>query len=93
MHRFLAWRAFPVFRPPYYNGIRASEEPEGTVVRTAGLGRAVRSVVNTFRSTPAWRDWVARLAESERTGVPDLIDRALAQYAKKVRFPEPPPKR
>jgi hypothetical protein len=60
---------------------------------TAALGRIVRSVVNTFRSTPDWRDWVARLAESERIGVPDLIDRAVAEYAKKVGFPEPPPKR
>jgi hypothetical protein len=60
---------------------------------TAALGRVVRSVVNTFRSTPDWRDWVARLAESERIGMPDLIDRALADYAKRVGFPDRPPKR
>jgi hypothetical protein len=59
----------------------------------ATLGRIVRSVVNTFRSTPDWRDWVARMADSERIGVPDLIDRALVDYAKKVGFREPPPKR
>lgn len=57
------------------------------------LERAVRSVVNTLRSTPDWRDWMARLAESERIGVPDLIDRALVDYARKVDFPEPPPRR
>jgi hypothetical protein len=60
---------------------------------TAALRRIVRSVVNTFRSTPDWRDWATRLAESERIGVPDLIDRAVADYAKKVDFPEPPPRR
>jgi hypothetical protein len=60
---------------------------------TAALARAVRSVVNTFRSTPAWRNWAARLAEPERVEVPDRIDRALAEYAKKVGFPKRPPKR
>ena len=80
-------------RPPYYNGIRVNNDPEGIVMSTAALARAVRSVVNTFRSTPAWRNWAARLAESERVRVPDLIDRALAEYAKKVGFPERPPKR
>lgn len=60
---------------------------------SAVLGHVVRSVVNTFRSTPTWRDWVARLAEAERIGVPDLIDRALVDYAKRVGFPDPPPKR
>jgi hypothetical protein len=53
----------------------------------------VRSIVNTFRSTPDWRDWVARLAESERIGVPGLIDRAMADYAKRAGFSDPPPKR
>jgi hypothetical protein len=55
--------------------------------------QVIRSVMNSFRSTPVWRDWVNRLAESERIGVPDLIDRALAEYARNHGSPDPPPKR
>lgn len=45
------------------------------------------------RGSEEWGEWVGRLAVSERLGYPDLVDRALADYAKQVGFKEAPPKR
>ncbi len=45
------------------------------------------------RGSEEWRAWVERLIDHDRTSWPDLVDRALAAYAKSVNFEEPPPKR
>lgn len=52
----------------------------------------VRSAAINMRGTPEWKAWVDRFAESERKDLVDLIDTALAEYARTRRF-EIPPKR
>jgi hypothetical protein len=51
------------------------------------------SVVLSVRMSREYREFLNRLAEHERCGVADVIDRAIADYAKKVKFGEQPPKR
>lgn len=47
-----------------------------------------------IRGTKDWKDWAVELAEFDRSGsVADLVDRALAAYARAVGFPKPPPPR
>ena len=45
-----------------------------------------------LRASGEFREWLARFAESERSDMSDLVDDALAHYAKARKF-EPPPKR
>jgi hypothetical protein len=52
-----------------------------------------RTAASTIRSTPAWKAWVERLADFDRSTVSDLIDHALVAYAREKRFPDAPPKR
>lgn len=56
-------------------------------------GLPPRVIAFALKSTEEWRDWLRRLAEAERMGISDLVDRAIADYASKVGFPDPPPKR
>lgn len=47
-----------------------------------------------IKGNPAWRDWLARVAAADRTSSVELLDRAVAWYAREVlKFPEPPPER
>jgi hypothetical protein len=46
-----------------------------------------------MRGAPAWKAWLEKLAEFERTSVADVADRAIARYAREIGFPDPPPKR
>jgi hypothetical protein len=55
-------------------------EPEGMTTRGV-------------RMTAKYGAWIDKLAASERISVASLIDRALANYAKLVRFEEEPPER
>ena len=53
-----------------------------------------RDAVTMVRSTVAWKAAVDRMAEFDRApSVSDLIDRAIAAYARTIGFPEPIPKR
>lgn len=42
------------------------------------------------RMTREYSDWLDRLASQERMSVSTLIDRALADYAKRISFESPP---
>jgi hypothetical protein len=54
----------------------------------------LRAAVTFIRSTEEWKGWIERLAEHDRaSSVAELMDRAVVQYAKKVKFDEPPPRR
>ena len=43
-----------------------------------------------IRMTREYADWLERLASSERMSVSTLIDRAIADYARRAGFQEPP---
>jgi hypothetical protein len=45
------------------------------------------------RGSEAWRGWVDRLIDHDRSSWPDLVDKALVAYAKAVGFKEAPPRR
>jgi tRNA (Thr-GGU) A37 N-methylase len=49
--------------------------------------------VLSIRVNPQYRDYLKRLAEHERVCVSALLDRAVADHAKLLKFPEAPPKR
>jgi hypothetical protein len=54
----------------------------------------VRNVTTMVRSTPGWKAALKKLAEFDRApSESDLIDRAVAAYARAVNFPEAIPKR
>lgn len=56
-------------------------------------GDARKSLLS-LKGRPEWKEWVDRVAAAERTSAAELIDRALAWYAReRVNFPEPPPRR
>jgi hypothetical protein len=44
------------------------------------------------RVTPAFKEWAQRFADHERSDISDLLDNALAHYARARKF-DPPPKR
>jgi hypothetical protein len=71
-------------------------ETASIMAKKVGRPRSSESTVRVsafgLRSTPEWRDWVLRMADKERVGVSDLVDRALALYAEHIKF-ELPPKR
>jgi hypothetical protein len=52
-----------------------------------------RDIVLSMKGTSAFRDWLTELAESERMKVVPLMERAIVEYARKVGFPKPAPKR
>lgn len=52
-------------------------------------GGALPNVVS-MRGTPEWREWLGRLSEKCRATPSGLIDRALAELAKREGFEEPP---
>ncbi len=43
-------------------------------------------------STPFW-EWLQHVAQAERMGLPDVIDRSLRDYARGHGYSEPPPRR
>ena len=65
---------------------------------TARNGRPLRAAVTSFRSTAEWRAWFGRLLVHLDTGpaevrAGDIIIPAISDYAAKVGFHEPPPRR
>jgi hypothetical protein len=46
-----------------------------------------------LRMTQEYADWLERFAASERTTVSGILDRAAAELAKRVGYPEEPPPR
>lgn len=47
----------------------------------------------SIKMTVKFRDWIARLADSERLTSVQVIERAVVEYAQARKFPEPAPRR
>jgi hypothetical protein len=45
------------------------------------------------RGSGAWKQWVDELSEFDERSIATLIERALREYAERVKFPKVPPKR
>jgi hypothetical protein len=52
-----------------------------------------RQTLFSVKGRPSWLAWVDRLAAADRSTRADLLDRALARYAKEIGFREAPPER
>jgi hypothetical protein len=52
-------------------------------------GRPLPNIIS-MRGSPEWRAWLTRLAEKCRATPSALIDRALAELARREGFEEPP---
>lgn len=52
-----------------------------------------RGTLFSVKGRPTWLEWVDRLAAYDRSKRADLLDRALARYAKEIGFTEKPPER
>jgi hypothetical protein len=52
-----------------------------------------REVLFSVKGRKSWLEWVDRLADFDRSNRVELIDRALARYAREIGFDEQPPER
>ena len=52
-----------------------------------------RPIALTIRGRVEWKEWVARLAEADRTSLNELVNRSLARYAREIGYQEAPPER
>lgn len=50
-------------------------------------------MVLSIKMTPAFHAWLAKFADSERDTAVKLMERAVVDYAKRLKFPDPAPKR
>lgn len=55
--------------------------------------RDVRQTVISIKGTAEFRDWLARLADSERITVVQLLEKAVVEYAERKGYGEPAPRR
>ena len=46
-----------------------------------------------IRGSSEWKEWVERVAKFDRSTVSDIVDRAIAAYARSIGFVEVPPVR
>jgi hypothetical protein len=53
-------------------------------------GRKVRETILSLKGTPEWSQWLGELAVKFRTKKAGIIDRALAEFAQRNGFREPP---
>lgn len=60
--------------------------------RPAAVGEGPKKQILGIRGRDAYKEWLARFAEAERSDMVDLVDDALEAYAKAKGF-EAPPKR
>jgi hypothetical protein len=51
-----------------------------------------RETILSMRGYPEWSQWLTELAEEARTTRAGAIDLALAQFAKRIGFRQPPPR-
>jgi hypothetical protein len=58
--------------------------------KKASEAGARKMTTRGFRMTAEYAEWIGEFAASERMGVATLIDRAMADYAKKSGFKAPP---
>lgn len=52
-----------------------------------------RAPIITVKARAEWGEWLDRLAAYDRSSKVELIDRALARYAREIGFKEVPPER
>ncbi len=52
-----------------------------------------RPASTMFRSTPEWKEWLEEFADFARKDYVDLIDDAMAEHARRLKFEEKPPRR
>lgn len=52
-----------------------------------------RPIALTIRGRDEWKEWVKRLADADRSSLNELVDRALARYAREIGFKDMPPER
>lgn len=55
--------------------------------------RDEREWIVSIKGSPEFRDWLYELADQERMTAVQLIERAVVEYARNVKFPKPAPKR
>jgi hypothetical protein len=67
-----------------------SQSPIGLLLSVA---RSARETILSLKGSSQWRAWFEELAVQSRLNKSILIDLALADYAKKIGFLKPPPKR
>jgi hypothetical protein len=72
---------------------RMKKGPDGSAPEEREPGRKPKQTIMSIRGAPEWKAWLDRLAEHDRSTSVQVIDKALADYARKVKFPEAPPKR
>jgi hypothetical protein len=58
-----------------------------------GPGPQPRETLIAIKGNPEWKLWLDRLASFDRSSTVQLIDRAIARYAKEIGFKEEPPER
>lgn len=58
-----------------------------------GPGRDRPKNIFVLHGTVAFREWVHRLADYNRTNAASLVDQALVHYARAIGFDEPAPRR
>jgi hypothetical protein len=52
-----------------------------------------RAIIVSMKGTKEFRDWLNELAESERTTAVQILEKAVVDYAKRIGFPKPAPRR
>ena len=75
------------------DGGELSSAPELRPRRRKSKDAEPRPIALTIRGRVEWKEWVARLAEADRTSLNELVDRALARYGREIGFQEAPPGR
>ena len=75
------------------DGGEPTPAPELHTRRRKSKDAEPRPIALSIRGRLEWKEWVARLAEADRTSLNELVDRALARYGREVGFKEAPPER
>jgi hypothetical protein len=68
---------------------KKSPAPKAAAKAPAGSGMTVISV----KMTTGFRDWLARLADHDRSTIVQVMEKGSIAYAKQIGFLEPAPKR
>jgi hypothetical protein len=71
---------------------KKTEKPEAKPATQAAFGPG-KAIAIQVRGSAEFKAWVEGLAEFDATGVSDVVERALASYARSIHFATPLPKR
>jgi hypothetical protein len=80
--------ALPVARKRSTSDGGGSEKP-----RRKSKDPEPRQTLFSVKGRMSWLEWIDRLASFDRSTRAELLDRALARYAKDIGFAEQPPER